>query len=253
MCKNKIFRKIGDRFAEMQYPGAYASLVSSNRYIGDYLHSCIDDGIEQLVILGAGYDTRAYRIEELKKRIMVFEVDHPATQKTKKEKLKKRFGLIPKHDVYVPVDFNREKLHNRLFESGYHKGLKTLFIWAGVTMYLTSEAVDETLDFVMRNSGYGSSIIFDYIFKSALDGTSNDADVKKWRESAQKNWEQRDEPFTYGIADGTVEEFLTKRGFSKVQVITKEFYESFYFNRANNNRKAAWWFSLAHGTVNHNK
>jgi methyltransferase (TIGR00027 family) len=124
-----------------------------------------------LVILGAGYDTRAYRFDKLKEEVKVFEVDHPATQKVKIEKVSKALGSLPGHVVYVSVDFEKERLDKKLSESGYNKSLKTLFIWEGVTMYLTAEAVDETLAFVAGNSGKGSSIIFNYIFRSVLDGT----------------------------------------------------------------------------------
>ena len=157
--------------AERRSPGVFGCLAGRTRYIDDCLKACIDDGIKQLVILGAGYDTRAYRFGELKEKVKVFEVDHPATQKVKIEKVSRMLGSLPGHVVYVPIDFEKERLDKKLFESGYDKSLKTLFIWEGVTMYITAEAVDETLAFVAGNSGKGSSIIFNYIFRSVLDGT----------------------------------------------------------------------------------
>ena len=79
--------------------------------------------------------------------LKVFEVDHPASQKDKLKKLIKIFGQIPANVTYVAIDFNEQKLADRLFECGYRKDLKTLFIWQGVTQYLTPAAVDETLQF----------------------------------------------------------------------------------------------------------
>ena len=89
------------------------AIVARERYIDDYLQSCIDDGLEQLVILGAGYDSRAYRFEKLK-RVKVFEVDHPATQRVKVARLKEALGELPENVVFVPIDFTKETLERRL-------------------------------------------------------------------------------------------------------------------------------------------
>jgi methyltransferase (TIGR00027 family) len=78
-----------------------------------------------LVILGAGYDTRAYRFVELAGKVKVFEVDHPATQELKIDKIKRTLGLIPDNVVYVGIDFDRESLSKRMSESGYKDNLKT--------------------------------------------------------------------------------------------------------------------------------
>ena len=139
-------------------------LAVRKRHIDEYLKTQIEAGIQQLVILGAGYDARAYRFDALKNGIKVFEVDHPASQKDKLKKLTKIFGQIPEHVTYVAIDFNEQELANRLFECGYSKDLKTLFIWQGVTQYLTPAAVDDTLRFITENSRKGSAVIFDYVF-----------------------------------------------------------------------------------------
>jgi methyltransferase (TIGR00027 family) len=172
LMKNRLLTRIALWKAERTNPGAVGCVASRTRYIDDYLQACINDGIKQLVILGAGYDSRAYRFDELIRNVKVFEVDHPATQKVKIEKIKKIFGFQPNHVFYIPIDFEREKLDKRFFESGYDRNLKTLYIWEGVTMYITAEAVDKTLAFVTNNSGKGSSIIFNYIFQSVVDGIS---------------------------------------------------------------------------------
>jgi methyltransferase (TIGR00027 family) len=139
-------------------PGTIEFIISRVRYIDDYLQSCLHDGIEQLVILGAGLDSKAYRFEELKKGRKVFEVDHPATQQEKQKKVRKLFGELPGHVIYVPIDFNQESL-DKLFEYGYEKQRKTLFIWEGVTYYLSGDAVDASLAFVTQNSSRGSLIV----------------------------------------------------------------------------------------------
>ena len=164
----RFFVSIG--YAERRGPGTMGFLVARERYIDDYLQACLDEGLEQLVILGAGYDSRAYRFDQLKNG-RVFEVDHPATQLAKIAKLERILGTLPAYVVFVPIDFETQTLERRLAESGYDNHKKTLFIWQGVTQYLTPEAVDSTLAFVANHSGQGSSIIFDYMYTSLLDGT----------------------------------------------------------------------------------
>ena len=131
--KSRLLAKIAIWYSDKVGPGAFSNKVLSTRYIDDRLKVCINDGIKQLVILGAGYDTRAYRFNDLRGKVKVFEVDHPDTQRAKMEKVKRIFGAFPEHVVYVPVDFEKEKLDRRLSESGYKKDLKTLFILEAVT------------------------------------------------------------------------------------------------------------------------
>ena len=137
------------------------SIVARVRYFDDFLKKSIKERLEQLVIFGAGYDTRAYRIKELKGKIKVFEVDHPDTQRFKVQKIKEIFGSIPEHVVYVPVDFESQILGKELFNNGYNRSLRTLFIMEGLIMYITPKSVAETLTFIVENSGKGSAIIFD--------------------------------------------------------------------------------------------
>ncbi|MCP4606350.1 MAG: SAM-dependent methyltransferase [Proteobacteria bacterium] len=218
-----------------KYPGIdrYAYVTGRDRYIDDYLELNINAGIDQLVILGAGYDTRALRFDRLK-NVKVFEVDRPTTQQVKKEKVKAIFNSLPSHVVYVPVDFNREKLDRKLFENGYDKNLKTMFIWEGVTFYLTTEAVDDVLSFIANNSGRGSSVIFDYFYKSVIEGTYDGRIVKK--EVITRLLEKHisdGEPLTFGIAEGAIEEFLVKRNFCKIKTADNEFLNDKYFEVVN--------------------
>lgn len=245
LCKSPLVTSILLWYGDQVAPGTIGELVARTRYVDDCLSDCIEDGIEQFVILGAGYDSRAYRFDELKGKVKVFEVDNPATQKIKTEKIKKIFGSLPDHVVYVPIDFDKEKLDKRLFESGYDKTLKTLFIWESVTFYITAEAVDETLAFVAKNSGEGSSIIFNYIFQSVVDGASKLEEAKKWR----RQLDRRGEPPTFGIEEGTIEDFLSERGFWQVKNVTGESFKDAYFKGANQNRKVLCFMDTVYAEV----
>ena len=232
-------------FAERVFPNPIGSTVTHTRFIDDYLKERIENGIGQLVILGAGYDTRPYRFEELKRKARVFEVDHPDTQKVKTQRLKKLFGSLPDYVVYVPIDFAKEKPGERLLESGYDGNLKTLFIWEGVTPYLTAEAVDETLAFVVNNSGEGSSIIFNYVYKSVVDGTSESEGAKKHQEMQRKMGEL----FTFGVDEGTIDDFLSRRGFYQIKNATPEFLKTTYFRGAGQKRKVLPYLPIVHAMV----
>src|SRR5512136_555844 len=111
--RSRFLIKLALDNAERQSPGSFGCLAGRTRYIDDCLKACIDDGIEQLVILGAGYDTRVYRFGELKEKVKVFEVDHPATQKVKIDKVSKMLGSLPGQVVYVSVDFEKERLDKK--------------------------------------------------------------------------------------------------------------------------------------------
>lgn len=218
-------------WAERLAPGVPGEVLGRTKYIDDCLKSCIADGMEQLVVLGAGYDSRAYRFDGLNPRVKVFEVDHPATQKVKMKRVERLLGRLPDHVIFVPVDFEQEKLHHKLFEKGYDRNKKTFFIWEGVTYYLTAKAVDETLAFVVENSGNESSIIFDYAFQKVLQGASGVGQINR----ALKAWERigapiaSDEHFIFGVKEGTIQEFLSARGFCRIENVNGDSFRSSYF------------------------
>ncbi len=245
--KSRLVAKVVIRCVEWLVPGMIAYIVGRTRYIDDYVAQRIDDGIAQLVVMGAGYDSRAYRFDKLRGKVKVFEVDFPATQEVKKAKVKKIFGSLPDHVVYVPVDFDEITLGEGLFAGGFDKSAQTLFIWEGVTPYITPEAMDETLAFVANNSGEGSSIIFDYLYSSALDGTFQRGQVHRIRRA----WEVIAQPITserfcYGIPDGTIEEFLTRRGFRDVVDTSGEHFESAHVKGPYENLRV---WHVVHATV----
>ena len=245
VASNGITMKIGMWYAERISPGARGWTVARHRFIDECLKQCVADRLDQLVILGAGYDARAYRMEELRHNVRVFEVDHPDTQQAKKANLRKILGSLPDHVVYVPVDFERDRLDLRLFESGYDRNRRSLFIWEAVTMYLAPEAVDETLAFVANNSGSGSSIVMDYIFKSVVDGTCE----LYGAEGFSKQVKKRGDPLRFGIEEGAVEKFLTDRGFAILKNVTSDFVKSAYFRGESQGLYVAPFLGYVHAAV----
>jgi len=126
----------------------------------------IDDAIRatqpvrQLVILGAGLDARAWRMDELADAI-VFEVDHPATQQVKRERT---LGLrrAAREVRFVPVDFQTDALDTALARAGHDASAPTVFLWEGVVRYLTLAAIEATLDAVARRAAPGSRFVANY-------------------------------------------------------------------------------------------
>ena len=119
-----------------------------------------DRRVGQLVVLGAGLDTFAYR-NPVGDRLRVFEVDHPATQAWKRRRLAEAGVAVPGGDVYAPVDFERDDLSKRLKEAGLDPAVRTFFTWLGVVPYLTREAVSATLRRIAAHPG-GAEVVFDY-------------------------------------------------------------------------------------------
>ncbi len=225
--------KAMSEYYERLFPGLANSIRARVRYFDDFVKSSVDEGLDQLVILGAGYDTRAYRIEGLKSNIRVFEVDHQDTQSVKIEKVKEIFGALPDHVTYVPVDFEIENLGEKLVAQGYDRSLKTLFLMEGLVMYIPPEAVDEILSFIAKNSGKGSAILFDYYPESIVEGT---CELEVGKNIFDYTFQQG-EPLKFGIKEGMVESFLAERGFSRAKDVTAEEYKKMYFHGINKDRK----------------
>jgi len=130
------------------------------RIAEDALASAFGDGVRQLVVLGAGLDTYAYR-NPLGERLRMFEVDHPATQAWKRERVAEAGLAVPGNLTYVPVDFEREEPGACLARAGFDPGAPAFFTWLGVVPYLTGPGVLGTLAWIGSLPG-GAQVVFDY-------------------------------------------------------------------------------------------
>ncbi len=229
---------------ERMAPGATGFIAVRERYIDDFLLAGLAAGLEQVVILGAGFDTRAYRIPGIEVT-RVFEIDHPNTQQVKLERLQRAIATLPANVTFVPVDFNTQTLEQRLLASGYNPRAKTFFLWQGVTYFLTEEGVDSTLAFIAHHSGPGSAVIFDYFYQEVFSDP-NRADVKALRRAARISGEE----YMFGIQRGGVEAFLTQRGFRDVTDLTLEALKQRYFTGPNAARAVPTGMAIASAVVN---
>ena len=151
------------QFANAQPLASIGRLFTAarSRIAEDALSRAVERGIRQIVILGAGLDTFAFRSPHGGRLIRIYEVDHPATQAWKHERLAEAQGALPAWLTLVPVDFERDDLEEMLVGAGFQQSSPAFFTWLGVVPYLTQEAVASTLEYIasIRNS----EVVFDYL------------------------------------------------------------------------------------------
>ncbi len=157
------------KLRERLSPGVIGGLICRTRYIDDVLNDAIKEGIGTVVNLGAGMDTRAFRIPGIE-NIQYFELDFPKLQKVKRSYIDRKIGELPSNVSLVPIDFNNQDLGEELKKAGYTLYSKTLFIWEGVTQYISKEAIDNTMKYVAQASS-GSKIVFSYVLESFINGS----------------------------------------------------------------------------------
>jgi methyltransferase (TIGR00027 family) len=195
-------RKFTIKQTDAIMPGIYGTQVCRTRFIDDAVEQALSQGIGQVVILGAGLDTRPYRLDEMK-RAKVFEVDLPSVQEGKKKKLCQHFGGLPEQVTFVPIDFDTQSLEDVLTGTTYDRSNPALFVWEGVTQYLTEKAVRRTLTFVGA-SAPGSILVLTYVLKSIIERRSDLPGATKLMEMIAK----RGSSWLFGLDSSSVASYL---------------------------------------------
>jgi len=163
--------------------------------------------VGQVLILGAGFDTRAWRLPGMDE-VRVFELDHPATQAAKQRVLR-RSGTSPAHVRFVPVVFGPDDPGRALAAAGFTAGAPALVLWEGVTNYLDREAVDATFGLLASILGSGSLVLFTYVDAGMLDGSA----VFAGAQTTMRAVRRVGEPFTFGFVPSQLPAYLAARGF----------------------------------------
>jgi methyltransferase (TIGR00027 family) len=154
---------------EKGLPGAFGYFNARTQYFDEVLLQEVRAGIQQVVILGAGFDSRSLRFSDALRAVRVFEVDMPEVLTLRVQRLHEWRPAGPGATA-VPIDFEREDVGDALRERGYVADVKTLFLWEGVTYYLPEDAVKAVLLVVATHSAPGSTILFDYVTRAFVDG-----------------------------------------------------------------------------------
>jgi methyltransferase (TIGR00027 family) len=204
--------------------GIHEYVCARTKVIDAVFLTALEACYAQIVLLGAGFDTRALRFAERNHGTKVFELDAPTTQEAKLEILRKKGLSIPPELVFASIDFDREDIYDVLTRAGYQDGQKTLFLWEGVSMYLSAQAVDSTLAFIQKHAAHGSQIIFDYIYASVLRQENRFFGEQDIFETVTKTGEG----WMFGLEEGKVEPFLAVRGFELLAHYTPADLEKLY-------------------------
>jgi methyltransferase (TIGR00027 family) len=213
--------------------------VARTSFIDRELEQAIMAGITQVVLLGAGYDSRGYRIEGIEKA-SVFEVDRHQTQALKRRVLARHLRPFPLNVAFVEIDFLRETLGGALVRAGFDPMRPTFFIWEGVTNYLDERAVDTTLRFI-GGSMPGSRIAFTYVHRGLLDGTE-----AFWvSPNVARLLQRAGEPWTFGLYPSELPAYLRGRGLELRQDLGAVEYGSLYMGATEEEMKGYEFYHAA--------
>jgi methyltransferase (TIGR00027 family) len=191
------------------WPRTRSSGIVRTRFIDDAVCQALHEGARQLVLLGAGFDSRPYRLAETA-GVAVFEVDHPATQAAKRARLASANGAVRTDVHFVAVDFERTDLAAALSDAGFRNDLTSVVVWEGVLSYLSAAAVDQTVATIRRLTAAGSELIFTYVDQRALDGSLVFAEAGRWLQEVRRSGE----PFTFGFDPAQLADYLAAHDFT---------------------------------------
>jgi methyltransferase (TIGR00027 family) len=220
--KFSFLRRLLNSMREKQMPGVIGNLLYRTKFIDEILKENINENIEQVLILGAGFDTRAYRLEGIQD-IIFYEVDCPETIFKKKERLKKLYKDIPQNVNLLSIDFEENKLEEKMKKSNFNKNKKTLVIWEGVTQYIDKEALNNVLDYLSSIKSE-SKLLFTYIKKEIIDGSNRseiDQNIISFAEKMGSPWKT-------GINRAEIEELLENKGLILLKDVGAKDYKKLY-------------------------
>jgi len=228
------------RLVEWRYPGAMTSGIARTRLIDDFLHEALRDGIKQIVILGAGFDCRAWRMPELADR-RIIEVDHPATQALKRERLEKIGAAIPPSLTFAAIDFTRQRLDEVLAATSFDPHQRSFVLWEGVTHYLGERAVDQTLRTIAAVTEPGSRLVFTYLHRGLIDGTMTFAGAR----SSQRQVAGHREPWIWGMMAAELPDYLAERGFTLLEDLGADDYRARYWGERGRRMRGFSFYRVA--------
>jgi methyltransferase (TIGR00027 family) len=218
LAKRRATRRLWLAGANRKVPGAYAYEIARAKFIDEIVLGEASGGLDEMILLGAGLDSRPYRMAEQLRGVRVIEVDHPASLSSKRARLRRLLGQEPDHVTFLGVDFTRDDLAAALEAAGHDRSARTLFVWSGVSPYLPEEAVAEVLGWVGTHAGSGTSIVFDAVWAEAIDGSREYFGAAELRSRVA----EIGEPLRWGIPEGRVEETLSSYGLEVVRALDEE-------------------------------
>jgi methyltransferase (TIGR00027 family) len=243
VARFRQLRVLVSQLLDWRLPGARTSGIARTRYIDDACREAIASGFQQVVILGAGFDARAYRLPEMQ-AIRVFEVDHPVTQAAKQRSLGHMLNAIPSHVIFVAVDLKTHQLDSALRSAGFDPDLRTLFLWEGVTNYLSADAVDVTFR-VMREAAPGSRILFTYVHRDVLAHPATFSGTRRLVRSLR----QVGESWTFGFDPTELPAYLQQRELVLLADVGSVEYRTRYLGNTRHSLQGYTFYHIAQAEV----
>jgi methyltransferase (TIGR00027 family) len=228
LAKRRATRRLWLWGANRKLPGAYTYEIARAKFIDEVVLDEAAAGLDELILLGAGLDSRPYRLAEQLRGVRVFEVDHPASLESKRARLRRLYGREPEHVAFAAVDFNRDDLGAALAEAGHEHSARTLIVWSGVSMYLPEDGIADVLSWVGGHDSPPASIVFDAVWAGAIDGSRDYFGAAEIRRQVA----ELDEPLRWGIPEGRVEETLERFGLRSERVVSGEELWAAYLTRS---------------------
>jgi methyltransferase (TIGR00027 family) len=183
------------------------------RYFDDEARRCLREGCEQVVLIGAGYDSRFLRLPEFR-RIRIYELDLASTQAVKKAATRRLLGGLPPNVSYVTADLSRQAVTDRLRDAGFLPQRRTLFVWEGVSLFLNRDIIEETLG-RLAGLGAGHRLVFDFVPPELVENeTGHRGNRELLRLCAEIG-----EPLTFGCAPGEMTRILAGAGYDDVRIV----------------------------------
>ena len=205
--------------------GAAGGILTRARFAEDSLEKAIAEGVQQYVLLGAGLDTFALRRPDLLGKLRVIEVDHPATQAVKRQRLAAMGFSLPPSLHFVALDFSQEDLPQALSRSGYDSEIPAFFSWLGVTYYLEREHLFKVLRRLGETAAPRSLLAFDYMDMEAFDPGKATAQLQKLKDKVRF----LGEPMKSGLDPKALEKDFREAGWELRQNLSAEDVEEIYF------------------------
>jgi methyltransferase (TIGR00027 family) len=228
LAKVRGVRRLLPAIAERLAPGGYYYETARVKHIDAILEAELRAGLDQLVILGAGYDSRPYRFADALRDVRVFEVDVPSMSALKQAKVARLLPAALAHVTFVAADFLEADLEERLTQHAYDTRAATLLILSGVAPYLREAAVDDLFAFVGRHASERTSIVFDYIFRAMVEGDDSAHGARQLRQRLHA----LGEPLRSGLARGSAVQFVGRFGLTLVEDLQPDELAERYLRRA---------------------
>ncbi|MFX1452518.1 MAG: class I SAM-dependent methyltransferase [Promethearchaeota archaeon] len=209
--------------------GIYEYVIARTKFIDEIFLNAILNNFDQILLFGAGFDSRGIRLTDKNERTKIFELDVKTTISDKLKQYKKR-KIDPGNVVYVEIDFNKDKIGDKLKTAAFQDNKKTLYILEGITMYLDEAAVNEDFRFITQSAGRGSELVFDYIYDSVL----KEMNLYYGEQEIFQRVKKSGEAWTFGIVKEEIINFLSQQGLELIEHMDSNKLEEKYFKDKDN-------------------